>query len=426
MSTTTALARVSLPRLQALLQRVNSFGANTLTGGFNRVGFTKVDVECRRDFEATMKKDGLETWMDHVGNVFGRFGPADKPCVMVGSHLDTVPEGGAFDGSLGACVGLECVRALKDVGFTPKDVSLVVVATSEEEGRFGGMLGSQAMSGQASRQFIETATDANGVKLIDAMLQCGFDDTPTYEKVKACQWSVEDIVAFMEMHIEQGPLLEARGKSVGVVTGVSGVSNVSFAFEGVANHSGTTPMHLRRDAFAGLSQFTSGIPMLLEEMGTPESRITVGKVDLKPNFPHTIPGFAECSIITRDTDEEVMGCLLDGLKQKAHRAALDHGLHLRTTERSWLSPTQLDTALLDMMESVAREHGFDYEVMSSGAGHDAQTMGEVWPSALVFVQSIDGVSHSPKENTNWEDIEQGAQLMVSAIQRLLTSKSYRK
>ncbi|WP_223479105.1 Zn-dependent hydrolase [Oricola indica] len=404
---------IDIDRLRRLLDGVNVFGFNAVTGGYNRVGYSGEDMAVRDWFAREMGSDGLQVSRDAVNNLFGRFGPETGPCIMAGSHLDTVPEGGAFDGSLGACVALECVRALRAAGHVPK-TAIVVAATAEEEGRFGGMLGSQTIAGRVTRDWIEQASDADGVRLVDAMRDQGLDAFGALD----AGWAPGSISAFLELHIEQGPVLEHAEIPLGIANAVSGVCFLQVRFDGVANHSGTTPMEMRADAFAGLADFAGTITDTIAIHGTEQSRITIGKVEVHPNHAHTIPGAAEFSIILRDTSEEVMLGLRDAVRTKLETAAARHGLALSIEEKSWLSPVALDAELHAMLMEEAGTLGHAALDMPSGAGHDAQTMQSVCPSGLVFIPSRNGISHAPEEWSDWADIEKGAQLMLNALVRL--------
>lgn len=295
-----SLARSDMPvvdadRLQATLRDANRFGRNDSTGGINRHGFSDADFAARRWLMQEMQAAGLRNVrMDGVGNVFGRFGPADAPIVLCGSHIDSVPEGGCFDGVLGVVAGLECVRAFQDSGLEHNDLSvaLEVVATAEEEGRFGGMLGSQAIAGMVDANWLENSRDADGVALKDAMRSQGLNYRDALGDACRRPGGVGpgEICAFVELHVEQGPILEQSGLLAGVVTGISGTANPIFTLHGEANHSGTTPMHLRRDAVAGFCEIGAAVPSILEKYGSADARVTIGKVDVEPNFPHTVPG----------------------------------------------------------------------------------------------------------------------------------------
>jgi len=408
----TPLPRIDPARLRATLDAINGFGRNPETGGYIRPGFSPADMAVRSWFAEAMAADGFAVRTDAAGNVFARLGDPGRPCVMVGSHLDTVPEGGAFDGALGVAVAAECARALRDAGGPPP-VPVEVVATAEEEGRFGGMLGSQAIAGAVDPDWLAAARDAEGV----ALRAAGLDP----DAVPGAAWAPGSIRAFLELHIEQGPVLEATGVPVGIADGVSGVCVLRGVLTGHANHSGTTPMEARADAFAGLAQAAAGIPGLVAARGTDQSRVTIGKVALQPDFAHTIPGRAEFTVVLRDTDVAAMRRLDAGLRESLATAARDHGLGLEVATMSWLDPVALDPGLVALLRDAAARFDIPAQVMPSGAGHDAQTMQAVAPSALIFVPSRGGISHAPQESSDWTDIEKGAQLMLNALIRLTSA-----
>ena len=405
--------RIDVARLRQTLAGINRFGFNPETGGYNRLGYSEADMAARAWFENEMRASGLVVRRDAVANLFGRFGPDNGPRIMAGSHLDTVPEGGAFDGALGTCIGLECVRAMQDAGLEPAH-PIEVVATAEEEGRFGGMLGSRTMAGLVTREGIESAAGPDGTTLSAAMAAHGL------RALDALHAGLPEghAKAWLELHIEQGPVLEAAGIPVGIVSSVAGVCNLNISFEGRANHSGTTPMHLRADALAGLVAVSTAIAALIEENGTEHSRITIGKADLYPNHVHTVPGRCEFVANIRDIDADIMRRLRDRIEGTAYKAANAHGLICHVNETTWLDPVTLDPGLADLLRDEAARLGLRAKTMPSGAGHDAQTMQNLCPSALIFIPSRNGVSHSPEEWSDWAHVEQGANLMLAALVRL--------
>ena len=403
---------INSERLKTLLDGINAFG-RAEGGGFNRIGFSDADMAVRDWFAREMETDGLTVTRDGANSVFGRYGAADAPAIMVGSHLDTVASGGAFDGALGAAVALECVRAMKEAGFTPAR-PIEVVATSEEEGRFGGMLGSQTIAGLATPQWLESAADADGLLLTDAMRAQGLEPSAILSSARP-KGSIE---AFLELHIEQGPVLEREATAIGLPEGATGIVNLHVRLSGIANHSGTTPMDMRADAFAGLAEIAVQIPALIAASGSKDARITIGKVELSPNHPHTIPGEAVFTVIIRDAREDVMRGLQARFSEVAGAVARKHGLTLSIEENSFIAPVAFDAGLIDMLEAEARRLDLPARRMISGAGHDAQTMTALCPSAMIFVPSRNGISHAPEEHSDWADIEKGAQLMLSALIRL--------
>lgn len=403
---------INLERLRRDLEALGEIGRDPATGGINRVSFSEADMEGRRFVGGLMKAAGLEVTMDGAGNLLGRWNVGSGPVVLLGSHLDTVPDGGMFDGALGVVAALECVRTMKECGLQPR-LPLEVMATADEEGRFGGMFGSQALAGKITREWLETARDESGTRLFDAMRAQGLDP----ERALQAKRPEGTIAAFLELHVEQGPVLEAAGKPVGIVTGISGVFNWTVRLTGEANHSGTTPMDMRRDALMGLADFAHAIPDLIAEHGGEASRVTIGKVAVEPNFPHTIPGAVEFSIVARDMDEAVMRSLADGARAHIEAVCSKHGLSFDIHETSWLSPSPCHPEIVTLFQQAAGDLGIDPPLMPSGAGHDVQVMAGVTRAGLIFVPSIGGISHAPEEQTSWANIETGANLLLHTAMR---------
>jgi len=406
---------IDLDRLRADMLELARIGTIAGRPGINRPSFSDADMAGRRYFMARAAEAGLDVMMDVVGNVVARWSVGDGAPVMAGSHLDTVPDGGVYDGPLGCCAALEAVRVMRMAGLKPTR-PIEVVATADEEGRFGGMLGSQALTGTVDPAWLESATDADGVRLVDAMRAQKLAPERHAEVARA----PGSVHAFLELHIEQGPILERSGLEIGIATGASGVFNWTVTLTGVANHSGTTPMELRQDAFVGLTAFASQIPTIIQNVGGEQTRITIGKVALEPNFPHTIPGTARFSIIGRDTDPAVMRAMAEACRQALTEAAATQDLALEIREESWLDPVQLDAALVDRLLAASRSLGYKTTTMPSGAGHDAQTMQLLCPAGLIFVPSTGGISHAPEEHTPWTDVEHGANLVLHALIALTT------
>ena len=263
-------------------------------------------------------------------------------------------------------------------------------------------------------QWLREATDADGVRLWDAMDASGFDPAD----VRSAALAEGTLKAFLELHIEQGPILEQMGKPIGIVETISGVCNWTVRLHGAANHAGSTPMPLRADAFAGLAAIAASIPELIADVGTAHSKITIGKVELQPNTPHTIPGEAEFSVIFKEADEGAMRRLTEAFAARIEQGAAANRLTFEIEEHSWLAPAPLDEGLRRVVEEEADKRSVDYFVMPSGGGHDAQTLAAICPTALVFVPSKGGISHSPAEDTAWDDIAVGAELMLAVLHRL--------
>ena len=292
---------INLQRLREEMTALSEIGRVEGIPGINRPGFSDADMEARTFMAERMKAAGLQVSMDAVGNLSGLWKTGSGPAVMVGSHLDTVPMGGFFDGALGVAAALECVRTLMESGAAPP-CPIEVIATAEEEGRFGGMLGAQALAGAIDDAWFRSARDESGVTLVEAMRAQGLEP----DRAATAARDSDTVKAFIELHIEQGPVLDTEGIPIGIVEAISGVFKWSVTLTGIANHAGTTPMNLRRDAFVGLATFACRIPEIIATAGTDQSRVTIGSVEVQPNHPHTVPGKATFALIGRDADGAVM------------------------------------------------------------------------------------------------------------------------
>lgn len=404
---------INLDRLREEMTRLGEIGREPGVPGINRPGFSDADMQSRQHMAERMRAAGLAVSMDCVGNLSGLWEAGDGARVMVGSHLDTVPMGGLFDGALGVCAALECVRTLREAAAEPAH-PIEVIATAEEEGRFGGMLGAQALSGQVDPQWLASAVDEKGVRLVDAMQAQGLKP----DRYKEAARDPASVRAFVELHVEQGPVLERSNLQIGIVDVISGVFNWTIRLVGETNHSGTTPMNMRRDAFAGLAEFAAGIPALIDANGGEQTRITIGAVELTPGFPHSIPGEAAFSLVVRDTSLATMQRLDAACRERLARIAAARGLELDITVTSWLEPKACDPDIVALLTQQAERLGQRYKVMPSGAGHDTQMMSDLTKAGLIFVPSIGGISHAPEENTDWSDIEAGANLLLGAVSDL--------
>lgn len=402
--------QINLERLQQNLHDLNEIGYNPDDRGFYRIGFSDADMQGRHWLMERARSLDLDTYMDGAGNVFFGIGARDKPMILMGSHIDTVPAGGYFDGSLGAMAALEVIETMRE--HQPElDTPIWGVATAEEEGRFGGMLGAQAMSGKLTPDWLQEAHDADGVYLKDAMAAQGLD------VMKALEAAIptERLKAFVELHIEQGPVLFQKDLQIGVVEGISGVFKWIVHLKGKADHAGTAPMDMRSDAFMGLADFAHEIERIIAENGTDKSRITVGKVELKPGHPHTVPGEAIFTIVGRDMDNDIMTDLANACRRALSAIARKHRLMFEYEQVSWLAPKPCSSRLVDLIEQQTKQRGYSYLRMPSGAGHDTQFMSEVTDAGLIFIPSINGVSHAPDEWSHWHDVEAGTNILLDTV-----------
>ncbi|NVK75621.1 MAG: Zn-dependent hydrolase, partial [Oceanospirillaceae bacterium] len=283
-----------------------------------------------------------------------------------------------------------------------------IIGTSEEEGRFGGMLGAQALTGNLTLEWLESAQDPSGERLKDALEACGFD----LQQALHAKRDPKTIRAFLELHIEQGPVLELERQAVGVVDGISGVFKWLIKFVGKADHAGTAPMHMRSDAFMGVADFAHELSRIIDEDGSEYTRLTIGRVELKPGFAHTIPGEAHFTLVGRDMDHSVMKAVADACNKVLSSIARKHNLKFAYEQLSWLEPRHFSDDLVDHVLRNAKAANLDFIKMPSGAGHDCQFFADLVPTALIFVKSVGGISHAPDEWSHWDDIEQGANLLA--------------
>lgn len=404
---------VNFERLQNDINTLANIGRRD-DQGLYRMAFSEGDMEGREWFKERINDAGLDLYIDGAANIHARLGFDGKmPSVMSGSHLDTVPGAGHLDGALGVVSALEAVRCLKESGETLK-YPVEAVSFTDEEGRFGGLFGSQAITGRLTPETIHQAQDLQGVKLVDAMASQGFDAD---EALKAAR-RPESLHGFVELHIEQGPMLDRKGLSIGVVDAIAGLFKWQVRLSGASNHAGTTPMDMRQDAFQGLVEFGGEIQRILEEHGTPRSVATVGRAVLSPGAANVVPGCAEFSLEVRDTDETVLSELADAFRRALSAIARRRKLMFDFHILSEIAPVTCDKGIVDTVDSVREELGIEGMRMHSGAAHDTQIMASVTRSGMVFVPSKGGRSHSTAEWTVWEDIENGANVLLNTLYRM--------
>ncbi len=412
--TGTATIAVNMDRLRREILALAEIGRDEADGGLYRMAFTPADMEGRRWLCERIEEAGLKVVRDGAANLGARYGGLPgEPVVMVGSHIDTVPNAGYLDGTLGVLVGLEAIRRIREEGCeTRRPIELI--SFSDEEGRFGGLFGSQALAGEVNPESIRTARDLRGVSLIEAMADCGYD---AMEALNARRDRAA-IHSYLELHIEQGPVLDRLGLPIGAVENITGLFKWSVRLEGIPNHAGTTPMDMRRDPFMGLAEFAGEIPRILEENGSDLSRATIGKVDLFPGAANTVPGEVVFSMDVRDASREVMDQLSDVFRKALSAIGRRRGLKFEFDLISDVHPAPCDPKIVEIIERKSIDLGLKCLRMPSGAAHDAQIMSHIAPIGMVFVPSKDGRSHSPAEWTPWEDIEAGANVILHSLLEL--------
>ncbi|QEG39210.1 Zn-dependent hydrolase [Roseimaritima ulvae] len=402
---------VDLDRIKHDILSLAEIGRNEQDRGIYRMAFTDADMEGKRWLSERIKDADLECSFDGAVNVSGTLpGRSAGPRILVGSHIDTVPCAGALDGTLGVVTGLECLRCMRQAGITPPR-TIELIAFSDEEGRFGGMFGSQSVCGEINPQSLAQMADLGGVTLQDELRRHGYDPMGSLDAAR----DPESIAAYLELHIEQGPVLDRTKKSIGVVDEITGLFTWSVCLRGEANHAGTTPMDMRNDAFMGLADFAHEVPRVLEENGSDRSRATIGKAQILPGATNTVPGLVEFSLDVRDTSEAVLDELASAFRKALSAIARRRHLMFEFEQKSYLQPVACDQTIVSRLMKQAERLQLEHVKMPSGAAHDAQIMGKMVPVGMIFVPSKNGQSHSPAEWTAWSDIEAGANLMLQTL-----------
>jgi hydantoinase/carbamoylase family amidase len=403
--------RETRSRLAADLEAAAAFGGEA-GGGVTRLAWTTELFDAYDWLAGELRALGLHVEIDAAGNLVGRWRAGGGGAVVVGSHLDTVRHGGRFDGTLGVLAGLEAIRLLQDWGVEPAREIRLVAFMDEEGTRFGtALFGSRAYVGEDVAALAERQ-DSDGINLREAMAARGRDLDRTEEAA-----AVEDASAYLELHIEQGPVLERAGVDVGVVTAITGVVQFRARFAGEANHAGTTPMDARRDALAGAARAV--LALREEALRRPGMTANVGHVGAEPGGANVVPGAAELTIDARAPTPEAFAELEPLVRATLEAIAAEEGLELELHELFRLEPLPLDEALLAVLEAAAAEEGATTMRLPSGAGHDAMVVGRHVPAAMLFAPSRRGISHSPEEYTPAEQCERAARVLARALRRLV-------
>ncbi len=405
--------RINFERLQADVDALAGIGRHE-DHGLYRMAFSDGDMAARAWLQERIEEGGLDCYVDGAANIHARLDwDGERASVMTGSHMDTVPGAGHLDGALGVLVGLECLRCIRELGL-PLRYPLESVAFTDEEGRFGGMFGSQAISGQLTPDVIHNARDLDGIALSEAMARRGHNAMDALRARRA----PESVHAFVELHIEQGPVLDRRGFSVGVVDAIAGLFKWNVSLIGEANHAGTTPMDMRNDAFQGLAEIGGEIPRILEENGGTRSVATIGRVELFPGAANVVPGRAMFTLEVRDTEVEVLAELADAFRRAISAIARRRDLMFEFEVLSEIESVKCDPGIVEVIHESTRALGVEPLQMPSGAAHDAQIMAAITRAGMIFVPSKAGRSHSPAEWSPWEDIETGANVALNTLYRL--------
>jgi beta-ureidopropionase / N-carbamoyl-L-amino-acid hydrolase len=398
--------RIDKGRLEQSIEELGRIG-QTPRGGLTRLALSDEDKRGRDWMVARMREAGLAVTVDQMGNIFGRRA-ADSalPPVMMGSHVDSVPTGGRYDGQLGVLCGLEVIRSLNDAKVRTLHPVTLAIFTNEEGARFQpAMIASGVMAGKIALEDAYNARDKDGIRLVDELERIG------YLGAEPCV--ARPFRAYLELHIEQGPFLEEEGLSVGVVEGIVAIAWSRLTIHGVQDHAGPTPMRIRHDALVAAADVVGGVRRIAREMGG-DLVTTVGNMVVAPNIVNAIPGRVTLSIDMRDPQDATLDRAREKLEAVVREACEREGVRYEL-EHYWRVPyTPFDRGVVDAVERAARAAGARHRRIRSGAGHDAQYMAAIGPAGMVFVPSHDGRSHCEEEFTPIDDIEQGATTLLLA------------
>ena len=403
--------RVDIDRLKSDIEALGEIGRDP-KGGISRPSFSKADLEARAWLKARIEEAGLEYRRDGAGNIFGRTG-GDGKAVLAGSHIDTVLNGGRFDGAVGVLAALECLRRIRESGIRPAK-PLELVSFSDEEGNLvGDFLGSRAFMGLLDEAAVRRGRTSFGPPLDEILKATDI----TIEGILASGKSKPAVEAYIELHIEQGPVLETEEVPIGLVDSIDGKRYWWCSFSGRASHAGTTPLELRRDAFLGLADFAlrSTRHVAASHYG---SLVTIGRAAVHPGAFSIVPGLAEFALDFRSGSPETLLALDRELRALAEEVASSRGLTFAAKLMDATEPVRTPERLLGLLEEGCGALGYPFLRLPSGAGHDAQILASGCDAGMIFIPCLDGISHSPEENIRWEDLEKGANLLLRTLVRL--------
>ena len=404
------LLRVDGERLAEVWAGLRRFGG-TPEGGTTRLAYSEEDLAAREYVAGVMEQAGLAVSVDVAGNLIGsRAGAGAVPvasdaALMTGSHIDTVPGGGSYDGQIGVAGALEAALTLRDHGVELRRPLEVVVFQNEE----GGKTGSRALAGRVQAMELDIVT-ASGYTIREGIGRLGGDAT----RLRAARRAPGSVAGFVELHIEQGGLLAEEGVQIGVVEGIVGIRRWNVVVRGTTNHAGTTPMAQRRDALVAAARLIEAVnETALETEGRQVA--TVGKIEAEPGVPNVVPGVVRATLEIRDLRMEKIDAVFRAVEAHARdiEEEMDVSIDFSRFYESLAAPTA--PRFRDIVEEAAEALGFSHARMPSGAGHDAQSMAQIGPAGMIFVPSRDGVSHSPLEYTSPADIERGANVLLQSL-----------
>ena len=408
---------ISLEKLELLFTKLAALGKNN-EGGVTRLSYSPEFQAAQKMLTEYMENIGMTVAIDAVGNLTGTYPGRDDSLAPVccGSHLDSVPKGGMFDGALGIVTALECLRSWHEENWQPLRPVKVIAFIEEEGSRFGSVcLGSRALAGELQGTDPADFRNSEGRSLPEFLAGYGLDTHPFNKKT-----SLKNNASFVELHIEQGAALAESGCSVGVVTAIAGIKRLNVVIKGKANHSGSTAMHRRQDALVAASSLVAFV--YENALASNASYVaTVGKLNVLPNAENVIPGEVQLTIEIRSADTDVLETAKEKIMRQYLQISTLYKVTIETTSEYNVAPMPMDKELIKTITEAGKSLGIEYQLLPSWAGHDAMIIGHYIPTAMIFVPSINGISHSPLELSEWPAIEKATQVLDNTL-KILASK----
>ncbi|MDF2684793.1 MAG: Zn-dependent hydrolase [Brevibacillus sp.] len=408
---------INADRLWDRLMQLSSIGTQEV-GGITRLSFSPEERAAKDLVTGFMKEAGLSVREDEVGNLIGRKEGTNPnaPVVLIGSHMDSVPSGGNFDGPLGVLSGVEALQTMNEQGVETEHPIEVIAFTDEEGTRFGyGMIGSRGIAGLLKEDELVSRDEA-GISIAEAMANVGLDPA----QISKAAREPGSVKAYVELHIEQGKVLESRDLSVGIVSGVAGPLWLKFILEGEAGHAGATPMNMRKDPLAAAAEV-----MLVIERQAARQEIsvgTVGKLQVFPGGVNIIPGRVEFTLDLRDVDIQVRDQVEQAIMAEAEAICAKRGVKLQVELLQRINPAVCSEEIRSAIQAACAAEGLETITLPSGAGHDCMQLTELCPVGMIFARSKDGISHNPAEYTSKEDCGNGAQVLYRTVLSLASGK----
>jgi len=403
--------KINLNRLKEDIEALSQIGRDP-RDGITRPSYSKADLEAQKWLKDKIEEAGLILRQDGAGNIFGRLEGKGRT-IMAGSHIDTVINGGMFDGSVGVLTALECLRRIKEEGLNLSKPLEVASFVDEEGNLVGDFLGSRAFLGLLDRKTLEKGLTQFGAPFTEILKGTDF----TVDTIMEAHKQRPDIEAFLEIHIEQGPVLETENKPIGIVDCIAGKHYRWCSVLGKPSHAGTTPLELRYDAFLGLADFAlkSTQYVATKHYG---SMVTIGKINVRPGAFSVVPGQVDFSFEYRSASKETLQELEKYLLALAEDTATTRGLEFTSKIIDKTDPITIPSHIINIMKEECQSLGYPFMTLPSGAGHDAQIIASIADAGMIFIPCADGISHSPEEMIKWEDLEKGANLLLNVLLRL--------